>query len=115
MCYIAKFRLKQPLHAILYCRATVRSGRWMERQEERCRRKAVEEGAETTITIYDRGGSAGAMGRPGITELRTLLQSGRVDLVVADAPDRLSVRLADIRALAREVSRAGARLMFVSP
>ncbi len=103
--------LKQPLHAILYCRATVRSGRWMERQEERCRRKAVEEGAETTI--YDRGGSG--LGRPGITELRTLLQSGRADLVVADAPDRLSVRLADIRALAREVSRAGARLMFVSP
>ena len=105
--------MKHPLHAILYCRATVRSGRWMERQEERCRRKAVEEGAETTITIYDRGGSG--LDRPSITELRTLLQSGRVDLVVADAPDRLSVRLADIRALAREVSRAGARLVFVSP
>ena len=107
--------MKHPLHAILYCRATVRSGRWMERQEERCRRKAVEEGAETTITIYDRGGSADAMGRPGITELRTLLQSGRVDLVVADTPDRVSVRLADIRALAQEASRAGARLVFVSP
>lgn len=56
-----------------------------------------------------------ALGRPGITELRSLLQSGGVDLLVVDTPDRLSVRLADIRALAQEASRAGARLVFVSP
>ena len=105
--------MKRLLHAILYCRSY--SARSLEAQEERCRQEAVEEGAGTTITISDHSPTSRGMDRPGIVEMRHLLRSGRVDLVVAVSPRRLSVRLADVRALAQDASRAGARLVFLSP
>ena len=105
--------MKRLLHAILYCRSD--SARSLEKQEERCRQKAVEEGAGTTITISDHSPTSRGMDRPGIVEMRHLLRSGRVDLVVAVSPRRLSVRLADVRALAQDASWAGARLVFLSP
>ena len=55
------------------------------------------------------------MDRPSVLELRRLVRAGKIDLVVVDTPDRLTKRIGDIRALAQEVSRAGARLVFLSP
>jgi len=55
------------------------------------------------------------MGRPAIAELRKLIDSGSIDLVVVESSDRLTRRIFDLRELMRDVSRAGARLMFVSP
>jgi len=65
--------------------------------------------------IIDQGRGTADLNRPAVAELRNLLQAGAVDLVVVDAPDRLSRRIADLRAFTQEVSRAGARLIFVAP
>ena len=107
--------MTRPTHAVLYCRSAQGSARSLEEQEERCKRKAFEEGAETTATIIDPGPAHGGMDRPSVLELRRLVRAGKIDLVVVDTPDRLTKRIGDIRALAQEVSRAGARLVFLSP
>ncbi len=107
--------MPEGLRAVLYCRSAHNSARSMAAQEERCQRKALELGAGQTVTICDVGSVADRLDRPAITELRSLLRGGAVDLVVADAPDRLTRHIADLRTLAQEISRAGARLVFVTP
>ncbi len=107
--------MEQHLSAVLFCRSGHNSPRSMAAQEERCRRRAVELGVEETVTIVDDGPATAGLDRPAIAELRSLLRSGLVGLVVADTPDRLTRRMADFRALGQEISRAGVRLVFVSP
>lgn len=103
------------MHAVLYCRSARGSARSLEAQEERCKRQAIREGAETTRTIIDHGPGSAGMDRPGIVQLRGLVQAGKIDLVVVDTPDRLTRRVGDRRVLVQEVARAGARLVFVAP
>ena len=102
-------------HALLYCRSARNSARALEAQEERCKRRAVEEGAATTATIYDHGPAAAGLDRPAVAEVRSWLQSGSVDLLIVDSPQRLTHSVADLGALRQEVAQAGARLLFVSP
>lgn len=103
------------LHAAIYCRSARNSARALVDQEKRCKRKAVEEGAESTVTIIDRAPGASSQNRPAIAELRSLLGRRHIDLVVVDRPSRLTRRSADLRAFVQDVSRAGARLVFVGP
>jgi len=105
---------RQP-HALLYCRSPHNSARALGAQEERCKRRAMEEGAATTATIFDDGRATAGLDRPAVAEVRRLLRSGGVDLLVVDSPQRLTHSIADLRALRQEVAQAGARLLFVSP
>ncbi len=101
------------LHALIYCRAARSSARALQAQQERCEKKAADMGATETVTIVDRQ-SQGGLDRPAVQQMRSLLATGTIDLVVVDSPERLSRRLADLRALSQDVSRAGARLVFVA-
>lgn len=103
--------MSKSVHALIYCRAGRASVRALKVQEDRCRRKALNLGATETVTIVDRG-PADALDRPGVRQMRALVASGRIDLVVVDSPDRLSLEPGDVRALSREVARTGARLVF---
>ena len=105
----------QDLSAVLFCRSVHNSAQSMAAQEDRCKRKAVTMGAGTIVTIIDAGSAKAGLDRPAVAELRSLLRSRLVDLVVADTPDRLTRDIRDIRTLGQEISRAGARLVFVSP
>lgn len=109
----------QDLSAVLFCRSVHNSAQSIAAQEDRCKRKAVAMGAGTTMTIFDAGSAKAGLNRPAVAELRSLLRSllrsRLVDLVVADTPDRLTRDIRDIRTLGQEISRAGARLVFVSP
>ena len=107
--------MNRPLHAVLFCRSNRGSVSGLQAQEDRCRRKATEAGATDIVTIVDDQGGPADMGRPAIAELRKLIDSGSIDLVVVESSDRLTRRIFDLRELMRDVSRAGARLMFVSP
>lgn len=101
------------LHALIYCRPARSSARALQMQQERCEKKAADMGATETVTIVDRQ-SRGGLERPAVQQMRSLLATGTIDLVVVDSPERLSRRLADLRALSQDVSRAGARLVFVA-
>lgn len=106
---------RQP-RAVLFCRSNHGSARGIEAQERRCRAAAAAAGAaEDMITIVDQERGTSDLDRPAVAELRRLVQSGAVDLVVVDAPDRLSRRVGDLRAFTQEISRAGVRLLFVAP
>ena len=67
------------------------------------------------MTLVDRDPGPADIGRPTIVELRRLLRAGTVDLVVVDSAERLTRKIADLRTLMQDVSRAGARLVIVAP
>jgi len=99
----------RPLNAVLFCRSNRGSARGLQVQEDRCPRKATEVGATDVVTIIDEDRGPADIGRPAIAE------RGSIDLVVVESSDRLTRRIADLRELVREVSIAGARLIFVAP
>jgi len=105
----------RPLNAVLFCRSNRGSARGLQVQEDRCPRKATEVGATDVVTIIDEDRGPADIGRPAIAELRNLIAGGSIDLVVVESSDRLTRRIADLRELVREVSIAGARLIFVAP
>jgi len=105
----------RPLRAVLYCRSRRNSVRALEAQEARCKRRAVDEGAETTVTIFDRGPAGPCFDRPAVSELLRLVRADLVDLVVVDTADCLSLRVRELRELLRQVAKGGARLVFVAP
>lgn len=100
--------------AAIYCHTSYRAGAALAAQEDRCRRLALRLGADEIVTITDAGPCPRARERQGIARLLRLVHSGEVGLVIVDEPPRLSRRLAELRELSRELSRAGARLLFVS-
>lgn len=103
------------MKAAVYCHTSHRSTtRTLAAQEARCRLVAQQRGASEIVTVTDQGAPRAAQ-RPGLTRLLRLVHSGEVGLVVVDEPPRLSRRLADLREISREVSGAGASLVFVSP
>ena len=105
--------MNQAIHALIYCRAARHSARTLQLQQQRCQRKAADLGATETVTIVDHQ-TIGGVDRPAVQQMRSLLATGTIDVVVVDSPDRLSRRLVDLRALSQDVSRAGARLVFVA-
>ena len=105
--------MKGSLHALIYCRAARSSSRNLDRQQERCRRKAEDLGATETVTIVDRETDP-SVDRAAVAQMRSLLATGTIDVVVVESPERLARRLADLRAISQDVSRAGVRLVFVA-
>ena len=102
------------MKAAVYCHTGHGTDAALASQESRCRRLAMERGADEILTITDQGRVPRAAQRPGLARLLRLVHSGEVGLVVVDEATRLSWRIADGRDISREVSQAGASLVFVS-
>lgn len=100
--------------AVIYCHTSRGSDSSIDAQEDRCRRMARRRGAEEIVAVIDRSPCPRARERQGIAQMLRLVHSGAVALVVVDEAGRLSRRLPEMRAICREVSRAGAHLIFIS-
>ncbi|MDI3316105.1 MAG: recombinase family protein [Bacillota bacterium] len=82
-------------------------------QEELCRRRALELGAEEVVAFVERGVPGDTLDRPELERLRGALRRRAFDLVVVLDPDRLARSLALQLLLTEEITRSGARLEFV--
>jgi site-specific DNA recombinase len=83
-------------------------------QEESCRRYADEHGYAVVEVFSDTHTGAQYRERPGLSRLRTLVQAGSVEVVIAHALDRLSRNQAHTYILAEEFSRVDTQLKFVT-
>ncbi|WP_171239137.1 recombinase family protein [Ruegeria sp. HKCCA5763] len=72
-----------------------------------CRERAEREGWTVVDAYSDRAVSGASMLRPGLQALFNATQEGRVDLILAEALDRLSRDQADIAAIFKRLSFAG--------
>lgn len=68
---------------------------------------------EETLEFIDDGYTGADWERPKLSEMRTCLQAGRIRVVLAYDPDRLSRDAAHLLLLMKEVERGGATLDFV--
>jgi site-specific DNA recombinase len=64
-----------------------------------CRREVMRQGWQEVRCFTDAAESAATMHRPGMKALLAAVAAGRVDIVYADAMDRLSRSQADIATL----------------
>ncbi|WP_171232748.1 recombinase family protein [Ruegeria sp. HKCCA4812] len=72
-----------------------------------CRERAEREGWTVVDAYSDRAVSGASMLRPGLQALFNATQEGRVDLILAEALDRLSRDQADIAAIFKRLNFAG--------
>lgn len=89
---------KPSLRVAIYARFSTDKQRdaSIEDQIDSCRELAAREGWQITDTYHDRATSGASMFRPGIEALQRDAKAGKFDLVLAEAMDRLSRKLADI-------------------
>ena len=87
-----------PLRVAIYARFSTDKQRdaSIEDQIDSCRELAAREGWQVTDTYHDRATSGASMFRPGIEALQRDAKADRFDIVLAEAMDRLSRKLADI-------------------
>lgn len=105
------------MFAAVYTRVSTQGqadhGYSLEDQEKRCSARAKELGA-TDLRIYtDAGESASTDDRPALSQLRSDLRTGGIDLVVILDPDRLARKLAHQLIITEEIERQS-RLEFVN-
>lgn len=86
----------------------------IEDQLRLCRERAVREGWTVGEVFADRATSGASMLRPGLQELLEEARSGRVDVVLTEALDRLSRDQADVAALYKRLSFAGVRIVTLA-
>jgi site-specific DNA recombinase len=103
--------------ALIYVRVSTdaqeRDGTSLHSQERACRELAQAAGWLVVECIRD-SASGYVLERPGIAQVRRLLQEGAADVVIAYAVDRLSRNQNHIGVLFDEVQQAGGRLEFVT-
>lgn len=102
--------------AVIYVRVSTedqaRHGYSLEAQEEACRRKAAELGADRMEVYRDEAFTGEILERPGLQA--ALAAAKDAAFFIAYDPDRLSRRLAHQLLLADAVEKAGCRLEFVT-
>ncbi|MEP3040720.1 MAG: recombinase family protein [Roseibium sp.] len=90
--------------------STLQNASSLDDQERECRVYAERNGWEVVEIYSDAAISGGSGNRPGYQKLRSHARSGKFDVVLAEAIDRLSRRLADIAELHDELSFHDIRL-----
>ena len=89
-------------------------GSSLDTQSARCRDYCAARGYGIVATISDTWTGSQYRERPGLTQLRELVRSRQVDVVVAYAIDRLSRNQAHLYILAEEFGDHECRLEFVT-
>ena len=104
------------MRAVIYSRYSSELQREasIEDQIEVCRRHAERQGWAIVAHYEDRGLSGASRFRPGYQRLLADLSSGRFDVVLVEALDRLSRKLADIAEFHDRLSFARVKLVTVS-
>ncbi|GGH41648.1 recombinase family protein [Cribrihabitans marinus] len=86
----------------------------IEDQVRLCQERADREGWEVAERFSDRAVSGASMLRPGLQTLLDAAQDGRIDVVLAEALDRLSRDQADIAAIYKRLSFAGVLIVTLA-
>lgn len=104
------------MRAAIYARysSDMQSEASIEDQVRLCRERIEAEDWDLAQTYADRATSGASMLRPGLQGLIEDVMSGKLDVVVAEALDRLSRDQADIAALYKRFSFAGVRLVTLA-
>ncbi len=100
----------------LYARysSTLQREASIEDQVRLCRERAAAEGWTVGEVFADRATSGASMLRPGLQGLLEEARRGRVEVVLAEALDRLSRDQADVAALYKRLSFAGVRIVTLA-
>lgn len=97
--------------AVIYSRASLDAtgeGRSVDRQEEQCRKLLDLRGWQEVEAVRDNSISAyGGKHRPGWEQVRQLMRSGRVDVIVAWHLDRITRSMLDLEQLIGEAETYG--------
>ena len=83
----------QTLRAILYCRVSSEEqvrGYSLNQQEEALREHAASQDWEVVEVVRDEGHSGAYLERPGLDEVRDLVEAGGVSIVVSQDADRIT-------------------------
>ena len=86
----------------------------IEDQERLCRERAAREGWRVVEVFADRAISGASMLRPGLQALLESAQAGKIDVVIAEALDRLSRDQADVAALFKRLTFAGVAIVTLA-
>ncbi|MEY8838343.1 recombinase family protein [Cribrihabitans sp. XS_ASV171] len=86
----------------------------IEDQVRLCHERAEREGWTLVERFADRAISGASMLRPGLQALFDAAQDGRIDVILAEALDRLSRDQADIAAIYKRLSFAGVRIVTLA-
>ncbi len=100
--------------AVLYCRVSTdeqaRSGYSLAQQLEALREYAAREGYEVLEEVTDPGQSGASLARPGMDEVRDLVATGGVSVVLAQDRDRFAREPAYLYLLKQEFGEYGAKI-----
>ncbi len=109
-------RTASPMRVALYARYStdLQSAAFLEDQIRLCRDYATRAGWTVTQVFQDRALSGGSVIRPGYQRLLEAVLAGEVDVVLAEALDRLSRDQEDIAALFKRLRFLGVTLVTVS-
>ncbi|WP_374383960.1 recombinase family protein [Dongia sp.] len=103
--------------AAIYARysSDLQSPTSIEDQVRLCRRRASEIGAEV-VDVYSDAAISGArlLGRPEIARMLKDAKAGRIDIVIAEALDRLSRDQEDIAAIYKRLAHAGVTVLTLA-
>ncbi|PJF08402.1 recombinase family protein, partial [Pseudorhodobacter sp. MZDSW-24AT] len=107
---------KPSLRVAIYARFSTDKQRdaSIEDQIDSCRELAAREGWQIVGTYHDRATSGASMFRPGIEALQRDAKLGKFDLVLAEAMDRLSRKLADIAKFHERMEHAGIEIQTLT-
>jgi DNA invertase Pin-like site-specific DNA recombinase len=103
------------MRAVIYARYStdLQSEASIEDQVRLCRARIASEGWSLVITYTDHAISGASRLRPGYQKLLEDARAGSIDVVVAEALDRLSRDQEDIAALYKQLGFAGVRLVTI--
>ena len=104
-----------PKTAIIYARVSkeesAKNGYSLAQQSEALREYAVHEGYEVLDAVEDPGYTGISLARPGMDDVRDLVEAGGVGLVLAQDADRITREPAHRALLDEEFARYGCKLM----
>ena len=107
-----------PVRAAIYIRVSsddqARHGYSLDSQRLACRAKAEALGANDIVECADEGVSGSILDRPGLTQLRNLVRSHAIQLVVMYDPDRFARRLSHQLLVTEEIEKASVALEFIN-